>query len=151
MALRCLMVRAEPYQLLAWPGSRQAIQTQETRIRSQHFTQLSHRLWRAAVLQHRTEQTKINSKRDSHVCSRLFQSAAAIPLHEGGLTWAQLCLIMVSRGVSSALTSRRASASSSWRPKLSVGVKVLPNAWIDSMVLETASASFGDVATSTDG
>ena len=69
----------------------------------------------------------------------------------GILTWAQLCLIIVSRGISNALTRRRASASSSSRPALSLGENALPRVSIFSRVDGTLAASFGDRATSTDG
>jgi hypothetical protein len=64
------------------------------------------------------------------------------------LTWAQQCLIIVSRGVSRAWTSWRASASS-WRLTVSsVAENELPSVWMDSIVDGILLGSFGEIATS---
>jgi hypothetical protein len=151
MALKCLMVRAEAWSVCSWKDLRLLSLTQKPSVYLQHCCQLSNSLRASVVLQHCSEQAEIDSEGNSHVCGRLFWSILLFYRYKAGLTWAQLCLIMVSRGVSSARTSRRASASNSSRPTFSEGEKVFPSDWIDSMVLETAAPSFGDTATSTDG
>jgi hypothetical protein len=103
------------------------------------------------VLQNCFEQAEIDSECDGHMRGGLHLLVAAIHRSAARFACAQLCLIMVLRGVRSALTSRRASASNSCRPALFNREKVAPSDWIDSIVLETTSALLGDTATLTYG